>query len=131
VRSLLWLPCQLPVVCTVCDLLLLYLLCCVFAPPALQEAGASLAAQRMAQPQQQQPPEPESSEEAEEAEEADSKPEPPGGQYCSQPISASRVVHSHAPPPAALHTLVAAGLQGSLRMSQVGCLYVKLASLPR
>lgn len=44
---------------------------------ALQEAGASLAAQRMAQPQQQQPPEPESSEEAEEAEEADSKPEPP------------------------------------------------------
>lgn len=44
---------------------------------ALQEAGASLAAQRVAEPQPQQPPEPESSEEAEE-EAADSKPEPPG-----------------------------------------------------
>lgn len=43
---------------------------------ALQEAGASLAAKRMAEPQPAQP-EPEPSEE-EADEEADSKPEPPG-----------------------------------------------------
>lgn len=43
---------------------------------ALQEAGASLAAKRMAEPQPAQP-EPEPSEE-EGDEEADSKPEPPG-----------------------------------------------------
>jgi hypothetical protein len=51
---------------------------CILAclPAALQEAGADLAAKRLAEPQQQQQPEPESSEEADE--EPESKPEPPG-----------------------------------------------------
>lgn len=46
---------------------------------ALQEAGASLAAQRAAEPQQQQPEaEPDSEEPKEEAEKPEAKYEPPG-----------------------------------------------------
>jgi hypothetical protein len=45
------------------------------------------------------------------------------GIYCLQPTSAS-----HAPPAAMLHTLVAAGLQGRLRMPKL-CCCVMLAPL--